>query len=565
MNTLLRTIFLFTCILTSLSVIGQTNDISYWYERSIDSIDAFYRLADSTKHRISEKYLKKAQNNKNLNKISEAYIYKLIAHSDTQKAPICGDSIIYYAAKANNQHLLGLGYLYKGIQLYYLDNYTQALENYLKAHSIFTKKKYPFYHVKLKHYLGLLKLYTEHVEEANAIFIENITFFEKKQHLKNTHTNQYYRALYALAVSYKDLENFSKSKQICKKVLQDKNIKKSYLYPYFLTLIGQLEKLNKNYSSSLKYYYFFLKEISPSKKNDIATAYYYIYEVLKESGKNELALAQLKKIDSLYKSYPEIIEEAQKANFEMYEYYKSTSNREKQLEKLNTFFTLDSILKQSRANINERILNNLEMQPLLGEKKKLIVLLSQKSKQHKAIMYFLLSIGLLLVFLVFYKIRKTKLYKKRFDTLIQSNTTPKIKEVLPTKQNTTNSTSTLSENIKNKILKQLHEFEEKQLFLNKKYTLVSLAKELDTNSAYLSKIINEEKRCNFANYLNQLKINYAIERLKMDTTFRKYTIKAIAEASGFNNPQSFSSSFFKQTGIYPSYFIKQLTNLKTIN
>ena len=563
MNTLLRTIFLFTCILSSLSVIGQTNDVSYWYERSIDSIDAFYLLTDSTKHRISEQYLKKARNDKNLNKISEAYIYKLIAYSNTKGALSFGDSIISLSIKTKNTKLLGLGYMQKGIQLYYLDNFSQALESYLKAHSIFTEKKFPFYFIKLKHYIGLLKLYTNHVEEANAIFIENIALFEKKQHLKHTHTDQYYKALYALAVSYKDVKKISKSKQICEKILQDTNIKQTYHYPYFLTLIGRLEKLNKNYSSSLKYYHIFLKEISPSKNNDIATAYYYIYEVLKESGKKKLALTYLKKIDSLYKSYPEVIKEAQQANFEMYQYYKSTKDRKKQLEKLNTFFTIDSILKQSRTNINERILTKYEIQPLLEEKRKLIAQLTNESKRNKSLIYLLLSIGLLLIFLTFYKIRKTKLYKKRFDALMQSNTPKKIKEALATKQNTTNSKSTLSENTKNKILKQLHEFEKKQLFLHKKYTLVSLAKELGTNSAYLSKIINENKQCNFANYLNQLKINSAVERLKMDTTFRKYTVKAIAEASGFNNSQSFSSSFYKQTGIYPSYFIKQLNNLKT--
>ena len=559
MNTLLRTIFLFTYILASFSAKGQTYDVSYWYEKSIDSIDAFYRLADSTKHRVSEEYVKKAQKDKNLSKISEAYVYKLIAYSNTKKALSFGDSIISLSTRTKNTKLLGIGYMNKGIQLYYLDNFSQALDNYLRAHTIFTEKKYPFYHVKLRHYFGLLKLYTEHIEEANAIFIENIAFFEKKPLYLKTHTNQYYRALYALAVSYKDLKNFSKSKQICEKVLQDKNIKESYLYPYFLTLIGRLERLNKNYSSSLGYYHIFLEEISPSKKNDIATVYYYIYEVLKESGKNELALAQLKKIDSLYKLNPEVIKEAQKANFEMYEYYKSTKDRKKQLEKLNTFFTIDSILKQSRANINERILNNYEIQPLLEEKRKLIAQLAHESNQDKSIIYVLLSIGLLLTSLIFYRIRKTKLYKKRFDALMQSNTGENNKEILTTRQNATNSKSTLSEETKNQILKKLYTFERKQLFLHKKFTLVSLAKELGTNSTYLSKIINEEKQCNFANYLNQLKINYAIERLKMDTTFRKYTVKAIAEASGFNNSQSFSSSFYKQTGIYPSYFIKQLT------
>jgi AraC-like DNA-binding protein len=35
-------------------------------------------------------------------------------------------------------------------------------------------------------------------------------------------------------------------------------------------------------------------------------------------------------------------------------------------------------------------------------------------------------------------------------------------------------------------------------------------------------------------------------------------MSAIAEEIGFNNAQTFSSAFYKKTGIYPSYFINQL-------
>jgi len=37
-----------------------------------------------------------------------------------------------------------------------------------------------------------------------------------------------------------------------------------------------------------------------------------------------------------------------------------------------------------------------------------------------------------------------------------------------------------------------------------------------------------------------------------------YTIKALASESGFNTTEAFSKSFYKKTGIYPSYFIKEL-------
>ncbi len=36
---------------------------------------------------------------------------------------------------------------------------------------------------------------------------------------------------------------------------------------------------------------------------------------------------------------------------------------------------------------------------------------------------------------------------------------------------------------------------------------------------------------------------------------------AIAEEAGFNTAESFSKAFFKKTGIKPSYFIKELTEL----
>ncbi|MEL6305818.1 MAG: helix-turn-helix domain-containing protein [Bacteroidota bacterium] len=66
------------------------------------------------------------------------------------------------------------------------------------------------------------------------------------------------------------------------------------------------------------------------------------------------------------------------------------------------------------------------------------------------------------------------------------------------------------------------------------------------------------KGVNFSNYLNNLRVSYAMNKMKSDLTFRKYTIEAIAKESGFNNAQSFTSAFVKHTGLYPSYFAKQL-------
>ena len=77
----------------------------------------------------------------------------------------------------------------------------------------------------------------------------------------------------------------------------------------------------------------------------------------------------------------------------------------------------------------------------------------------------------------------------------------------------------------------------------------------------MSKIINRYKDKSFSNYINYLRINYISSELKNNAELRKYTIVAIADEAGFNTAESFSKAFYKETGIYPSFFIKELNKI----
>ena len=46
------------------------------------------------------------------------------------------------------------------------------------------------------------------------------------------------------------------------------------------------------------------------------------------------------------------------------------------------------------------------------------------------------------------------------------------------------------------------------VFLNKDFSLAILAGQLDTNTKYLSEIINSHYHMNFNTYINRLRINY---------------------------------------------------------
>ena len=105
------------------------------------------------------------------------------------------------------------------------------------------------------------------------------------------------------------------------------------------------------------------------------------------------------------------------------------------------------------------------------------------------------------------------------------------------------------------ILEKLLAFEKGKDFTKKNLTLQSMAKELDTNTRYLSEIVNKHKQKNFNLYINELRINYIINKLRYEPSFLNYKISYLAEESGFSSHTSFSTVFKTVTGISPKEFI----------
>nr|WP_262908916.1 helix-turn-helix domain-containing protein [Leeuwenhoekiella parthenopeia] len=107
------------------------------------------------------------------------------------------------------------------------------------------------------------------------------------------------------------------------------------------------------------------------------------------------------------------------------------------------------------------------------------------------------------------------------------------------------------------ILKKLDDFEAKKEFI-KIGGLRNVSSHLKTNSSYLSKVINAYKKQSFANYIHELRIAEAVNKLKSDTILRSYTIEAISKEFGYSSAESFSKAFKRITNLYPSVFIKNL-------
>ncbi|WAC01797.1 helix-turn-helix domain-containing protein [Lacinutrix neustonica] len=119
----------------------------------------------------------------------------------------------------------------------------------------------------------------------------------------------------------------------------------------------------------------------------------------------------------------------------------------------------------------------------------------------------------------------------------------------------------IADDVIKRILNELKDFENKNKFLRKDLSLNNLAKDFNTNSVYLSKIVNHYKGLSFSNYLNDLRLEYCLEQLNSNHQLRAYTIKAISSEVGFSNSESFSKAFYNKTGIKPSFYVTELNKL----
>lgn len=112
------------------------------------------------------------------------------------------------------------------------------------------------------------------------------------------------------------------------------------------------------------------------------------------------------------------------------------------------------------------------------------------------------------------------------------------------------------------ITKSLYEFEASKRFLSQNISLNSLAAECNTNTKYLSKVVNSYKGKTFKNYINDLRVHYFVENYTKKAEYKKYSIHAIAKDLGFNTLDAFSKAFHKKMGKHPSFYLNELKNSK---
>ena len=111
------------------------------------------------------------------------------------------------------------------------------------------------------------------------------------------------------------------------------------------------------------------------------------------------------------------------------------------------------------------------------------------------------------------------------------------------------------------LLKLSKLMQEEKIFINHKLSIEDVAYKLESNTKYISQIINETYNKNFYNFINYHRIEEAKKLLVMAEN-EKYSILGMAQSVGFVSKSTFNVAFKRFTGLTPTEY-KNKTASKT--
>ncbi|WP_103866604.1 AraC family transcriptional regulator [Aquimarina sp. I32.4] len=527
---------------------------------SYDSIYTSYRKTwrDTIQSKIYlRSCLKKAITENNTIKMAQTYcMLSYYAVEESEKIALLDRSIALSKGSGDKMYPI-VAYSFKGG--YYLKKckYSLALDSYLALLSVAEKVQNSEFITVTKHNIACIKTEIGKHQEGLPLFKENFAHIIANH---STDTTRFLKSSIALAESYRynqlldsaSLYN-SKAIQLSKKpgvyydrfygkIIVNEGINLFFKHQYktaYDSISKGLLMLNKSSIEYIKTHVlgeFYLGKIHLKQQNKLATKTHFI------------------KVDSILQKEKITPIEIREGYEFLINSFKTYGQKEKQLEYINKLLKFDSIINKEASFVSSRLFKEFDTPLLLKEKEVLITELTGDNKHLNLAVIFLSIISIVILLFLYIQFQKKKVYQQKFEKLIHQNTQNQSKT---SKNNPSHDIGVPDDTVK-EILTGLAWFEQNHLYLHKNISTTSLAKDIKTNTKYLSKVINHHKNKNFINYINDLRITYAVNELKKNKTLKNYTIQGIAEEMGFNTAESFSSAFKKSTGIKTSYFIKKL-------
>jgi AraC-like DNA-binding protein len=463
------------------------------------------------------------------------------------------DSLLAFTTKIKDNDLIANAYIVYGSIHYAQKKYLKALDSFIAANKFADNTKDEYLKNTIKYHIATLKIYLGFYEESEKLLIESARYF------KVVDTAGYVNSLHALSLCYNKTGKYALCTSINNEGLKVSQHTNTVDRNYFIHSEGINQYSLKNYKIAIQKLTASIPVLA--KSGDFANetvGYFYIgksYLGLKDTLK---ALEYLRKVDRAFleKNYirPDLRE-----NYEiLINYYKKKQDTKMQLHYVEKLLKADSVLTNNFRYISGKVHKEYDSHKLELAREKLTKELEAQENTNYILYLTVAILFFLSLFFIYRYYINQRNYRQKYEELML-NSTNTIDEPHPvTEIKDEPKQLDINPEVVASILKQLSKFEANKKFLQKDLTLVNLAGTFNTNTNYLSKVINHSRHKNYITYLNDLRIDYIVGLLKTDQRFRNYTIKALAEEAGFSTAQHFSKAFYAHTGIYPSYFVTEL-------
>lgn len=514
-------------------------------------------------------YLTKAKKeNKAIRKARGYYLYAILYYEDQPlKAIRYLDSVIKYSKIEPNKFFPAAAYCEKAGLLVDLSKFDEALLNFNLAEQVAIKTNIDYYYM-VRDYIGTTKSEEMgEVEEALQLYHENYKYYKTKDFRGDYYSYYYQNTIFGLADCHKSLKHLDSTTFYNKLGYKETTITKNKELQLMFTLNEGANQVDKrNFRAALDSINKALPGLIKVKNTgNVLASYFYLGKSYAGLENKLLAVQNFKKVDSMYRVRKKITPEFVGGYSYLIEYYKQTGDKQNQLKYLTTYMEIDSVLQKNYKHLSKVLRDEYDTPHLIAEKEALIQSL-EKKQSTSYIWIVVLVAGV--AGLIGYQFYLKKQHQNRFEAMlhpvlpIEENST-----VLKTQLTAFDATESqvqqsLSDEIVLELLEKLTVFENDKGFINNTISIQKLALELNTNTKYLSKVINEQKGKTYVQYINELRVNEAVLQLQAQPVLQNYTIASLASEFGFNSAEAFSAAFYKKYKIKPSFFIKELSKTR---
>ncbi|MFC4689971.1 tetratricopeptide repeat protein [Dokdonia genika] len=507
-----------------------------------------------TAETIAAAYNQKARGSNN--KLELVRSFDLLARLYTEETNITyADSILLYSADLESSSYPSVGYSLKGYNYYSLGDYEKALDNYLKAYDSAKEKGNEYQLIEITQVIGALKNRWGNYEEALEIYKEHYGLLKSLDKAGTDYREDYLITLYNLSLSYQRNKKFDSSSIYIQKGIEESLEGRDSL---FLIDFRHAEAVNlyltSDFVAAQDAFLNLTSNANDTFKESITN--YYLGQMAFKANNATLGIEYYQKVDSVFKINNEEYPELRNVYESLVTYFRQKSMPAKELDYIRQLLKVDSSLARNREYLNQTIIKKYETPELIEDQKNLIEELNGKNKRTSRMTYaFGASLIILFIPLVYFY-RRSIVNARRFKEL-QSKREQHSEEISSHK-------NLITDEIEILIIQKLEKFEANLGFTDEDLSLNRLAKEIGSNSTYVSRVINDTKGKNFSNYINDLRIEHILKRLDEETILINYKIQSLGEEVGFKNSEAFSKAFFKYTQIKPSFYLKKLREQQNI-